>query len=66
MGYCQCENCRRYSAAPVSAFTLWKKENLSVAKGEEFLGRFKAATSANAVIAQSAAATSWSSIQRSV
>jgi hypothetical protein len=41
MGYCHCENCRRYSAAPVSAFTLWKKENVSVAKGEEFLGRFK-------------------------
>jgi hypothetical protein len=25
MGYCHCEGCRRYSAAPVSAFTLWKK-----------------------------------------
>ena len=41
MGYCHCENCRRYSAAPVSAFTLWKKENVRVTKGEEFLGRFK-------------------------
>src|SRR6184192_4229629 len=41
MGYCHCENCRRYSAAPVSAFTLWKKEAVSVTKGEEFLGRFK-------------------------
>ena len=41
MGHCHCENCRRYSAAPVSAFTLWKKENVNVAKGEEFLGRFK-------------------------
>jgi len=40
MGYCHCENCRRYSAAPVSAFTLWKKENVSVTKGAEFLGRF--------------------------
>jgi hypothetical protein len=38
---CHCENCRRYSAAPVSAFTLWKKEDVSVTKGEEFLGRFK-------------------------
>ena len=38
--YCHCENCRRYSAAPASAFTLWKKENVSVTKGEEFLGRF--------------------------
>jgi hypothetical protein len=41
MGVCHCENCRRYSAAPVSAFTLWKKENVNVTKGEEFLGRFK-------------------------
>ncbi|HEU5246462.1 MAG TPA: GFA family protein, partial [Candidatus Udaeobacter sp.] len=41
MGYCHCENCRHYSAAPVSAFTLWKKENVNVTKGEEFLGRFK-------------------------
>jgi hypothetical protein len=41
MGYCHCENCRRYSAAPVSAFTLWKKDNVSLTKGAEFLGRFK-------------------------
>jgi len=41
MGYCHCENCRRYSAAPVSAFTLWKWENVNLTKGAEFLGRFK-------------------------
>jgi hypothetical protein len=41
MGYCHCENCRRYSAAPVSAFTLWKKEDVILIKGAEFLGRFK-------------------------
>src|SRR5438105_15444372 len=40
-GVCHCENCRRYSAAPVSAFTLWKKENVNVTKGAEFLGKFK-------------------------
>jgi hypothetical protein len=40
-GYCHCENCRRYSAAPVSAFTLWKKESVVLTKGAEFLGRFK-------------------------
>ena len=38
MGYCHCENCRRYSAAPVSAFTLWKWENVKLTKGAEFLG----------------------------
>src|SRR5215467_12625344 len=41
MGYCHCENCRRYSTAPVSAFTLWKRENVTLIKGAEFLGRFK-------------------------
>jgi hypothetical protein len=41
MGYCHCEACRRYSAAPVSAFTLWKEENVNVIKGAEFLGKFK-------------------------
>lgn len=41
MGYCHCEACRRYSTAPVSLFTLWKPENVSVTKGEQFLGKFK-------------------------
>ncbi|HEY4271710.1 MAG TPA: GFA family protein [Candidatus Udaeobacter sp.] len=66
MGYCHCENCRRYSAAPVSAFTLWKKENVTVTKGAEFLGNLRAATSATAVIAQNAPDTSSSNIRRSV
>jgi len=41
MGYCHCESCRRYSAAPVSAFTLWKKESVSLIRGVKFLGIFK-------------------------
>ena len=41
MGYCHCENCRRYSTSPVSAFTLWKQENVNVTKGAALLGRFK-------------------------
>ena len=41
MGYCHCEACRRYSGAPLSAFTLWKPENVTVMKGEEFLSRYK-------------------------
>jgi|SRR6266516_2221502 len=41
MGYCHCGACRRYSGMPVNAFTLWKKENVNVTKGEQFLGRFK-------------------------
>jgi hypothetical protein len=41
MGYCHCSNCRRYSGAPASAFTLWKIDNVKVTKGAEFLGKFK-------------------------
>lgn len=41
MGYCHCANCRRYSGAPLSAFTLWKPEQVKVTKGAEFLGRYK-------------------------
>ena len=41
MGYCHCESCRSWSAGPVNAFTLWKPENVKVAKGAEFVGRFK-------------------------
>ena len=66
VGYCHCENCRRYSAAPLSAFTLWKKENVSVTKGEEFLGRFKSSDISYRGYARSAAVTLSSSIQRSV
>ena len=41
MGYCHCEGCRSYSGAPVSAFTLWKAENVKVTSGAEFLGAFR-------------------------
>lgn len=41
MGYCHCANCRRYSGAPLSAFSLWKPESLKLTRGAEFLGRYK-------------------------
>ncbi len=41
MGYCHCSSCRSWSAGPVNAFTLWKPENVSVARGGEFIGRFQ-------------------------
>ena len=37
MGYCHCESCRRWSAGPVNAFTLWKPESLVVARGSDKL-----------------------------
>jgi hypothetical protein len=40
MDYCHCENCRRYSAAPVSAFTLWRKENANL-KGARVPGQIQ-------------------------
>ena len=38
MGYCHCESCRRWSAAPVNAFSLWAPDSASVTRGEELLG----------------------------
>jgi len=35
MGYCHCESCRSWSAAPVNAFTLWKPEALNVTRGAD-------------------------------
>src|SRR2546421_483932 len=33
MGYCHCESCRGWSAAPVNAFTLWKPDAVKVTRG---------------------------------
>src|SRR3979411_110134 len=33
MGYCHCESCRRWSASPVNAFSLWKPESLEISHG---------------------------------
>jgi hypothetical protein len=41
MGYCHCDGCRRYSGAPLSAFTLWKPEQVKITKGADSLGKFK-------------------------
>jgi hypothetical protein len=40
MGYCHCNSCRSWSAAPANAFTLWKPENVEVTKGADVLARF--------------------------
>lgn len=34
-GYCHCESCRRWSAAPVNAFTLWPPAAVKVVRGAE-------------------------------
>ncbi len=35
MGYCHCESCRHWSAAPVTAYVLWPPEAIQITKGEE-------------------------------
>lgn len=34
-GYCHCESCRHWSAAPVTAFTLWQSQAVTVTRGSE-------------------------------
>ncbi len=40
MGYCHCDSCRRWSAGPINAFTLWKPEAVRVSAGAELIGTF--------------------------
>jgi len=40
MGYCHCESCRKWSASPVSAFTLWKPDAVKVVAGADNIGTY--------------------------
>jgi hypothetical protein len=40
MGYCHCESCRRWSAGPVNAFTLWKPEAVKITQGADNIGSY--------------------------
>jgi hypothetical protein len=40
MGYCHCESCRRWSAGPVNAFTLWRPEAVQTKRGAEHIGSY--------------------------
>ena len=37
-GYCHCESCRSWSAAPVNAFTLWKPDAVKITRGAAQVG----------------------------
>ena len=39
-GYCHCESCRSWAAAPINAFTLWKPDQVKVTKGAENIGTY--------------------------
>ena len=41
MGFCHCESCRKWSASPVNAFTLWKPSAVEVKKGGDALVSYK-------------------------
>src|SRR2546421_4741417 len=40
MGYCHCDSCRHWSAAPVNAFTLWAPQAVRVTRGAEQIGTY--------------------------
>src|SRR5204862_3784035 len=45
MGYCHCDSCRRWSAGPVNAFTLWKPDAVPVTRGAENIGTYNKTSS---------------------
>jgi hypothetical protein len=40
MGYCHCDSCRSWSAAPVNAFSLWPPSAVKVTRGEDNIGTY--------------------------
>jgi len=38
MGYCHCDSCRHWAAAPVNAFSLWRPEAVQVTRGADNIG----------------------------
>src|ERR1700730_17818978 len=47
MGYCHCNSCRHWSAAPINAFTLWQPENVRITRGEDNIGTFRKTPQSN-------------------
>jgi hypothetical protein len=40
MGYCHCDSCRSWAAAPVNAFTLWQPEAVKITRGAHHIGTY--------------------------
>lgn len=40
MGYCHCDSCRRWSAGPVNAFTLWNPQAVQITRGAGNIGTY--------------------------
>jgi hypothetical protein len=47
MGYCHCESCRRWSAGPVNAFTLWRTEALRITRGADRIDGYESTPRSN-------------------
>ncbi len=41
MGYCHCDSCRKWAAAPINAFTLWKPEAVRITQGASQVGSYR-------------------------
>ena len=39
-GYCHCDSCRKWSAGPVNAFTLWQPDAVKVTSGADNIGTY--------------------------
>jgi hypothetical protein len=40
VGYCHCNSCRHWAAAPVNAFTLWPPSAVTVTRGADQVGSY--------------------------
>lgn len=40
MGYCHCDDCQAWLAAPINAFSLWPQEQVRIVKGEQSVGTY--------------------------
>lgn len=47
MGYCHCESCRKWSAGPVNAFTLWNPDAVKITRGSDNVGTFSKTPASN-------------------
>jgi hypothetical protein len=39
-GYCHCDDCQHWSAAPINAFSLWPPDSVRITKGEGDVGTY--------------------------
>jgi len=47
MGYCHCDSCRKWSAGPVNAFTLWNPAALRITQGATSIAGYSKTPNSN-------------------